>query len=64
MVTGHDAKNVAKAIIDAPATNAKYPSGGVVSTLIWTTDRTPADIGVGETVVSSGPAIWRRGRIA
>jgi len=57
VVTGHDAKNVAKAIIDAPATNAKYPSGGVVSTLIWTTDRTPADIGAGEKIEDMGARI-------
>jgi quercetin dioxygenase-like cupin family protein len=57
VVTGHDARSVAKAIMDAPATNAKYPSGGVVSTLIWTTDRTPADIGVGEKVEDMGARI-------
>jgi quercetin dioxygenase-like cupin family protein len=54
VVTGHDAGNVAKVIIDAPATNAKYPSPGLVSTLIWTTDRAPADIGVGEAVEDMG----------
>ena len=50
IVTGHDADNVAKAIIDAPATNWKSSSPGTVSTLIWSTDATPADIAPGETI--------------
>ena len=53
-VTGHDARNVAKVIIEGPATNAKYPSQGLVSTLIWSTDQTPADIAVGETIEDMG----------
>ena len=57
VVTGHDGRNVAKVIMDAPATNAKYPNAGLVSTLIWTTDRTPADIGVGEKVEDMGARI-------
>ena len=48
VVTGHDAGNVAKVLIDAPATNAKNPSGGVVSTMIWCTDGAPAQVPVGE----------------
>jgi quercetin dioxygenase-like cupin family protein len=56
-VTGHDASNVAKVIMQGPATNAKYPSPGTVSTLIWSTDRTPADIAVGETVEDLGARI-------
>ena len=47
-VTGHDAKKSAKVIMQGPATNAKYPSPGTVSTMIWSTDRTPADISIGE----------------
>src|SRR5262249_27420502 len=48
-VTGHDADHVAKVIMQGPATNAKHPSPGTVSTLIWSTDRTPAAAsGVGE----------------
>ena len=50
VVTGHDARNVAKVLIDAPATNAKKPNSGVVSTLMWITDKNPADIGTGETI--------------
>ena len=56
-VTGHDANNVAKVIMQGPATNAKYPSPGTVSTLIWSTDRTPADIAVGEDIEDSGARI-------
>jgi hypothetical protein len=56
-VTGHDADNVAKVIMQGPATNAKHPSAGTVSTLIWSTDRTPADIAVGEEVEDLGARI-------
>jgi hypothetical protein len=49
IVTGHDANHVAKVLIDGAATNAKYPAPGIVSTMIWCTDRMPADIAVGET---------------
>ena len=38
MVTGHNADNVAKVLIDGPATNAKFPPSGVVSTMMWCTD--------------------------
>jgi quercetin dioxygenase-like cupin family protein len=47
VVTGHDANNVAKAMIDAPATNERRPPSGLVSTLIWCTDRTPCEMPVG-----------------
>jgi quercetin dioxygenase-like cupin family protein len=57
VVTGHDARNVAKVLIDAPATNAKKPNSGVVSTLMWITDQNPADIGVGETIEDMGARI-------
>jgi len=57
VVTGHDARNTAKIIRDAPATNAKYPAPGAVSTMIWCTDRTPADISVGEKIKDMGARI-------
>ena len=53
-VTGHDANDVAKVLMQGPAINAKYPSPGTVSTLIWSTDRTPADIAVGEEIEDLG----------
>jgi len=56
-VTGHDAGNVAKVIMQGPATNAKRPGAGSVSTLIWSTDRTPADIALGEDVEDLGARI-------
>ncbi|MFL5088170.1 MAG: cupin domain-containing protein [Xanthobacteraceae bacterium] len=56
-VTGHDAKNVAKVIMQGPASNAKYPSPGTVSTMIWCTDETPADSSVGEQVEDLGARI-------
>jgi len=56
-VTGHDAKKTAKVIIHGPATNAKYPSPGTVSTMIWSTDRSPADISIGESVEDLGARI-------
>jgi quercetin dioxygenase-like cupin family protein len=57
VVTGHDNNNVAKVLLDAPATNAKFPSAGTVSTLIWSTDRTPSAIPVGEGIEDMGARI-------
>mgnify|MGYP000085467258 CR=1 FL=1 len=57
VVTGHDDKHIAKVLIDAPATNAKYPQPGLVSTLMWCTDRTPAAIPVGERPEDMGARI-------
>jgi quercetin dioxygenase-like cupin family protein len=54
-VTGHDRNNVAKVIMEGPATNKK--GVGAVSTLIWSTDRTPADIAIGENVEDLGARI-------
>ena len=55
VVTGHDANNVAKVLIDAPATNHKGAEGR--STLMWITDQNPADIGVGEKIEDMGARI-------
>ena len=57
VVTGHGANNVAKVLIDAPATNAKKPDSGIVSTLMWITDRNPAGIAVGENIEDLGARI-------
>jgi quercetin dioxygenase-like cupin family protein len=57
VVTGHDEAGAAKVILDHPATNAKFPSPGVVSTMIWCTDRTPADISGGESIEDMGARI-------
>ncbi len=57
VVTGHDARNVAKVVIDEPATNVKNPDSGVRSMLMWITDRNPADISAGEPVEDLGARI-------
>lgn len=57
IVTGHDDKGVARVLIDAAATNAKIPSPGTVSTLIWSTDKSPADISAGTGIEDTGARI-------
>src|SRR5207245_32611 len=54
VVTGHDANETAKVLIDGPPTNRRTSKSGGVSTLIWCTDRTPADISVGENIEDMG----------
>src|ERR1700720_1670856 len=49
VITGHDQANIAKVLTDGPATNAKYPQPGTVSTMIWCTDGSPASMPMGET---------------
>jgi mannose-6-phosphate isomerase-like protein (cupin superfamily) len=46
VVTGHDETGKAVVIIDGVAPNVKVrkAAGGLVSTLLWVTDETPADI--------------------
>jgi quercetin dioxygenase-like cupin family protein len=57
VVTGHDRAGTAKVLLDAPATNWKSSSPGTVSTLIWSTDATPADIALGEQIDDCGARI-------
>jgi quercetin dioxygenase-like cupin family protein len=57
IVTGHDEKGTAKVLIDAAANNAKHPSPGTVSTLIWCTDKSPADISIGSGIEDMGSRI-------
>ena len=57
VVTGHDPNGTAKVLIDGAATNRKSSSPGTVSTLIWSTDATPADITVGEAIEDRGARI-------
>lgn len=54
VVTGHDGGHVAKVIQDAPAENRRSSRPEVRSTLIWSTDRTPADISVVDEVEDMG----------
>ena len=45
IVTGHDAKGKAVVLSDGPASNVTFRKvGGFVSTVLWATDETPADI--------------------
>lgn len=46
VVTGHDASGKAVVLIDGTAPNVKVreAQGGLVSTLLWVTDESPADI--------------------
>jgi quercetin dioxygenase-like cupin family protein len=55
VVTGHDNNNVAKVLIDGPATNHKGTEGR--STLMWITDQNPADIAIGEQAEDLGARI-------
>lgn len=57
VVTGHDTNHQAKVLMDGPATNAKYPASGNVSTMIWCTDGAPADISIGEDIEDLGARI-------
>jgi quercetin dioxygenase-like cupin family protein len=54
VITGHDDKNVAKVIIDGPATNEKYPDVAMISTLMWATDAMPADVAIGTSIEDTG----------
>ena len=53
VVTGHDAKNVAKVLIDGPATNDRGEPGRS-RVLMWCTDKMPTDIAIGETAEDMG----------
>ena len=57
VVTGHDTRHVAKVIMEGRATNWKSSSPGTVSTLIWSTDASPADIAVGEPIEDCGARV-------
>ncbi|TMH53613.1 MAG: cupin domain-containing protein [Betaproteobacteria bacterium] len=57
VVTGHGANRTAKVLFDATASNRRISKSGGVSTLIWCTDCTPADISVGENVEDMGARV-------
>ena len=44
VVTGHDTSGKAIVLMDGDAPNRKLRQTGIVSTLLWVTDETPADI--------------------
>jgi len=53
-VTGHGTDRIAKVLIDGVARNVKSSRPTTTSTLIWSTDGTPAEITVGEHVEDMG----------
>jgi quercetin dioxygenase-like cupin family protein len=57
VVTGHDKNNVAKVIMDGPATNHKGGASGAQSTLMWITEGAPAEMPIGENVEDLGARI-------
>jgi quercetin dioxygenase-like cupin family protein len=57
VVTGHDEDQVAKVLLDEPATNAKHPQAGLVSTMMWCTEGAPAAIPIGERPEDMGARI-------
>jgi quercetin dioxygenase-like cupin family protein len=54
VVTGHDAKNVAKVLIDGLAGNSFSPAPRRGRTLMWCTDAMPTDIAIGEKIEDMG----------
>jgi len=44
VVTGHDEQGRAVVVFDGPAPNVRHRPSGIVSTLLWTTEESPADI--------------------
>lgn len=44
VVTGHDANGKAVILIDGDATNHKFPSETITSTLMWSTDASPTQL--------------------
>lgn len=57
IITGHDGDDTARVITDGVATNTKQAGNGAVSTLIWCSDETPADIGGNEKFEDMGARI-------
>jgi len=54
IITGHDANNKAKVMIDGIADNIRSPRTGQFTTLMWCTDDMPASMPVGENVEDMG----------
>jgi quercetin dioxygenase-like cupin family protein len=54
VVTGHDAENRAKMLIDGPVTNVMTGHSGSFVHQIWSTGRHPADNAAGEAIDDAG----------
>ncbi|HKT19745.1 MAG TPA: cupin domain-containing protein [Stellaceae bacterium] len=57
VITGHDERGAAKVLWEDYASNAKSGGHGSVSTLVWSSDTMPIDIGVGEAIEDMGARI-------
>ena len=57
VVTGHNEGGQAKVLSDGPATNTRFPTQSVATTLIWCSDRMPVDIAKGEAIEDMGARI-------
>jgi len=59
IVTTHDGHGKAVVMSDGPAGNHKWSGGGTVSTLIWSSDEAPAEIGstedYGDRIIATQP---------
>jgi quercetin dioxygenase-like cupin family protein len=56
VVTGHDGEN-AVVLIDAPVSNRRQALPTVLSTLVWSSDRSPADIAAGTEIEDMGARV-------
>ena len=59
VVTGHDAEGKPIIWIDGEATNHKFPSDHISSTMMWSTNSSPTRF---STMKMRGPAFWARPR--
>jgi quercetin dioxygenase-like cupin family protein len=57
VVTGHDANGKAVVLIDGEAANRRQSPSGNTSTLMWSSDATPADIAIGATIEDMGARV-------
>src|ERR1700689_3535886 len=59
IVTKHDSGGKAAILIDADATNHKFPNEKISSTLMWSTDGSPtlilSDVDEGDRILGSAP---------
>lgn len=57
IVTGHDQDTRSSILLDGPAANTRSSMPGVSATLLWCTDRMPADNAIGRDVEDMGARI-------
>lgn len=54
VVTGHDLDQRSSIVMDGPGTNVRSSAPGVSATLLWCTDRMPADNAIGRDIEDMG----------